>query len=329
MPSTPQPITAADPKKPTFVMFLAFDGVILPRNENSDERINAINSAARAKPADINQLKELGVNHFNKKALERIQEVRKTVEAQGSQFMIVITSSWRANLTREQLRQLLQIKNADGTLSEYDFSQYIIGKTDAHTMVSIYVDGNLTPVRHNIKRGELVETWLMSHAPQYNIVNFVVIDSDDDKGYLSKLLPDHYVHVDKQEGFSEANVKSCFEILAAKPNGHAIYLLTAFRTTSSSSDLDTIMLASIPISEERIQEILRFYHEQAGQSATADIKVESEIVSTVSKPVLFLRYDRATGDAITIILPPAVRDATRALVKSDTTTSKPKTSENT
>lgn len=326
MPQNPQDkstlaLTPSEPPKPTILMFLTFDGTLLPRSNTPPGILEMMKQgiADTKKTGDTTKLKTV-VQNFNVPALESIHKVRKAVESTGARFAIVVSGSLRANLSLKELAEVLQFKKDDGTVSELDFSQYIIGKTAAHTEVSIPVGQALTSFSCNLNRGELVETWLMAYANQHNVVNFVAVDFDDAEKCYSELpsTSANFVHVNGDFGFSETDAKNSIDILSKPPRPETVELLNAFRTMQTPADTtgktESSEQVPIPISEKRRQKLLEFLNKkltpETGTMPAVDSETKAAKEESSKEPILFLQRSRDKADA-RIILKPTTKTAAK------------------
>ena len=152
-------------QKPTIVLFLGVEGVLLDKTKIAEQDKARYTKAV--KEGDVATLKELGVDNFSKEALETLRMLIGEIKKRGSNCGIVLSSSWRAHLTMEQLKALF---------AETGLSPYFIGKTADHTQTFISLSDNLKSVKFELNRAELCETWYRTYLKEYNIANFLIFD---------------------------------------------------------------------------------------------------------------------------------------------------------
>lgn len=166
---------------PTVVLFLDIDGVLLNPKDIADFKEAFYNAI---KNGDVDTLKTKGVARFSQKALALLHKLIHTVKIRGFNCEIAIISSWRGKLSVEQLKELF---------SGLEFAQDITGRAACHTDTLLSFNDALPPYKFSLNRAELVETWVRANAETHNIVNYVVIDDDNDKDCFTDLCPNHYV----------------------------------------------------------------------------------------------------------------------------------------
>lgn len=232
------PSTAEHPK--IILLFLDIDGVLLSLNITNaifQEFLNYI------KTGDVENLKRVGVNQFDKQALERLHTLISHIEQTGRQCGIVMSSSWRSKLSVEQLKQLF---------SPHRFAQYIIDKTPYKEGLKLsWRQGQVCPFKFS--RGESIDVWLRENGKKYNTQQFLVIDDTDDG--ISSLYGQQFLHC--QDGvFSDADLKRGIEVL--KHQASAFNPLQLNDLTGLVQDNQGQALASPPvrITEQRRKDLL-------------------------------------------------------------------------
>lgn len=128
---------------------------------------------------------------------------------------IVIMSSWRKSQTKMDHLKLvfesysLQIYSiTEGTLTKKKHPQRKLGFRKIRVskiFTFIFFSGDDT-----CRVGE-VDDWLRAHAEK-NIEAWVCVDDMDLSMHFGHVVDGHFVHVDAEIGFSEANVKLALEL---------------------------------------------------------------------------------------------------------------------
>lgn len=235
--------------KPMRIAFLDIDGVLLDPKEIPEDFKKAFLKAI--KDGDTVTLKTKGVDRFSHDALKLLQELIEASLRDGFSFGIVISSSWRAHLSLDQFKELVK---------DHMFAKYIIGKTADHTDTLISFSDKLSPYKFTLNRGELVETWLKTYSEAYNVVNFCVLDDQDDKNCFSELLPDYFVHC-KKGVFSKEDSERSLQILNTRRHASIERPLNDFRVLqvpldSTRTNRKTFERVPIPISDRRRHQML-------------------------------------------------------------------------
>ena len=130
------------------------------------------------------------MDHLSPWAISLLNEVIKS----NSETKVVITSTWRELLTLEQI---------DKVLRYYGFKGEILDKT------LINSDSKLI-------RGNEIQNWLNSNK-HLNITSYVIVDDDNDMGYLLQRL----ARIDGESGIREKDVRRINKIL----QGNKLYIL--------------------------------------------------------------------------------------------------------
>lgn len=171
----------------------------------------------------LNYCRELA-NNLDPGALENLRSLIKNVSL-TIQVAIVITSSWRRGLSKEQLKEYV--------FGQCFFSELIIDKIPDPPHVSFiqfryssprsseYVstsDHSLRKYGFDIRlKGRMIDFWLREHCESLNIHSFVIIDDINGDAFHSEIkarYPDRFVHVDSNKLFTRENAKKSIAILA-------------------------------------------------------------------------------------------------------------------
>ncbi|NJO64813.1 MAG: hypothetical protein HC836_43785 [Richelia sp. RM2_1_2] len=138
---------------------------------------------------------------------ECVTHLNKIIEHTGCS--VVISSSWRKNLTVEQLREIFKLRG-------FKFSENIIDKT-----ISIYADNKYVLGKRwvNIPRGSEIQQWLMSQvvdngSGSFKILNvdysYAILDDSQDMLYGQR---NNFVNTNYEIGLTEENADQVIKIL--------------------------------------------------------------------------------------------------------------------
>jgi len=231
-----KPLETIAHEKKTVAVILDIDGVLLDLKITTP--IFEIFYKA-IKEGDIAKLREIGVNNFNKDALNFLHKLVADIEEKGHRCVIVISSSWRTKLSVSALKELFK---------EHKFSEHIIDKTLSKKIkASTRLSSECTPYPFVFNRGEMIDTWLQMNATTYNIEHFLIIDDMDDG--LSELFSNHFVHC--QHGvFSEVDYQKGIQLLGSKkpsPMDFPLNNLTLLTVRQDNTGIEPETHPTVPI----------------------------------------------------------------------------------
>ena len=178
-----------DDSRPPAVIFLDMDGVMATAGVAEKVRSTVEHQFPGVSHQDYHWAVAWG-RHLHPKALTNLHELIDRIEKAGSRALIVISSSWRNDVTTEQLPK--------DVFKEHHFSRYIAGKTaTGPNEVSIAGYDFVTSAKEKYglgleDRSEEIEHWLRAHDFDPKTTNYIVID-DNHAEYLSKRFGDRFI----------------------------------------------------------------------------------------------------------------------------------------
>lgn len=177
--------------RPPFVIFLDIDGVLNPYDQEK-RVLSKLHELFPRKNHTFEEILIAQVYCFSERALSNLDHLSEEIN-KTHQLQIVISSSWRQNLSPERLKALFRI---------HSFSQFITDKTvDQLSNPAPFCRGE-----HEISascRAAEINQWLKDHP---DILHFAVIDDYDE--HLELNFKKRFIFVDDQELLSLKNVKA-------------------------------------------------------------------------------------------------------------------------
>jgi hypothetical protein len=200
-------------KKPTAVIFLDCDGVIMgdrfiaPLNDLIIQTAAKLFKKNQGLTCDYTgfEWRVATSHHFDPSALQMLNDIISKIELNGFNVEIVISSAWRKSGTVDQV--------VNEMFKACNFSKYIVDKTPDDNEPNI---NELSLTKYGFKPGMdrslQIAYWLGENWEKRNIQSFVILD-DKHQTKLSSRFPRNFIHVNEGNLLQLTHVQMAHNIL--------------------------------------------------------------------------------------------------------------------
>lgn len=178
-------------KDTEFIIFLDIDGVLHKNVKDWRETLNDAKELSEKEGKEFNILyvRRIQIKDFSEEALTNFKNLILLLQMRYKKISIVIISSWREGLSREDFQNYI--------FKDYFFKKLIIGK--------------IKDTEDDEKdRGKNIKNWLREYKSDYKI-KFAIID-DDNEISIKKYFTKEFVKIDKNKLFSKEDIDKILKL---------------------------------------------------------------------------------------------------------------------